>query len=173
MRNPCQLCERALLDKSECSLNCERRHEYCRFLGISVTGGGYLPGASPVEKKINYLPKPPNLPKAPKVPKAPKPPFDWHAPRGMRSKSGRLEKATVLMKEGKTNQEVCRQTGMSKSTAAKLRGVLEEKNGGPFLCACGKPATHQGWCSYRIAKSPGRQKFLASFGEDTPSTPIP
>jgi hypothetical protein len=77
----------------------------------------------------------------------------------MRSKGGRLEKATAFIKEGKGNRETCRLTGMSSNTAAKLRKVLEEQNGKPFLCHCGQPATHQGWCSYRILRSPERQKI--------------
>lgn len=182
MRNPCHTCDRALLDKNECSLGCERRHEYCVHLGISVTGA--LPslvirkekpkscssvrsehtpykrevvGSIPTGTTKVSVPKPPKLPHPPKPPK---PPYDWHAPRGMRSKGGRLEKATALMKEGLGNREIHRMTGMSKTTAAKLRRILEEQGGGPFLCECGKPATHCGWCSYRIMKSPKRQRYL-------------
>jgi hypothetical protein len=82
--------------------------------------------------------------------KALKPPYDWHAPRPMRSKSGRLAHATVCIKNGKGNRETCRLTGMSMNTAAKLRRVLEEENGGAFLCSCGRPAVHKGMCAFRI-----------------------
>lgn len=68
----------------------------------------------------------------------------------MRSKDGRLEKATACIKEGRGNLETCRLTGMNKNTAAKLRKVLELENGGPFLCGCGRPAVHQGSCRWRI-----------------------
>lgn len=204
MRNPCQTCDRSLLDKDECSIACERRHEYCKSLGISVTGGagpaprvqvqgidagakprscsavvaahtpykrevvGSMPTRTTNLLKVPEVPRVPKVskpPKPPKHPKPPKPPYDWHAPRGMRSKGGRLEKATALMKEGKGNREVSRLTGMSKTTAAKLRKVLETENGGPFLCPCGKPATHPGWCSYRFAKSPRRQKFIVDWND--------
>ena len=79
------------------------------------------------------------------------------------------------MKEGKGNLEISRLTGMSKTTAAKLRQVLEGQNGGPFLCACGKPATHSGRCSYRFAKSPKRQAVVLKFSldKDTPSKLLP
>lgn len=225
MKNPCQLCERVHLDKDECSLGCERRQEYCKHLGIPVTGGATKSAPTPLivvndsqlQQSLCRIPK---LQKAPKikitckhhpdipaldryrrlcsdcarertekkeriraksieiinervareenrrpqkpirVPRPPKPPYDWHTPRGMRSKDGCLEAATTLMKEGKGNLEICRLTGMSKTTAAKLRGGLEKQNGGPFLCECGKPATHPGWCSYRFAKSQRRQELI-------------
>ena len=54
-----------------------------------------------------------------------------------------------LLKEGRSVQDIYKATGMSKGTVAKLRKVLEEQNGGPFLCGCGEPAIHQGNCSYR------------------------
>ena len=200
MRSPCHTCERSLLNKDECSLGCELRHEYCQHLGISVTGA--LPslvirkekpkscssvrseqvpykrqvvGSTPTRTTKEPVPKVPKPPRPPNPPKPPKPPYDWHAPRGMRSKGGRLEKATGLMKEGCGNQETCRLTGMSKNTAAKLRRVLEVQNGGPFLCGCGKSATHPGWCSYRFAKSPKRQATVLKFslGKDTPSKMLP
>jgi hypothetical protein len=85
--------------------------------------------------------------------KALNPPFDWQAPRPMRSKGGRLEKATAFMKEGKANREIWRLTGMSKNTTAKLREILEKQNGGPFLCSCGRPATHREGCSDRVSRS--------------------
>lgn len=169
MKNPCQSCERSLLDKDECSIKCERRHGYCRHLGISVTGG-----AGPALRGVvGSMPTRTTKVPVPKPPRPPKPPCDWHASRGMYSKGGRLEKATALMKEGKGNREICRLTGMSKNTAAKLRKVIEAENGGPFLCSCGKQATHNGWCSHRFAKSPKRQAFVASlnlsFGKGTAS----
>lgn len=229
VRNPCPTCESALLDKNKCSLGCERRHEYCKHLGISFTGGliqpqelshqkkscssvrlehtpykGEVAGSSPAgtttvsnrnmgksaamevmadefmrrnpgakmarvsiangQEQVHvteaggelrkdtdgiYRAKPPNPPKVPRPPKPPKPPYDWHAPRPMRSKGGRLEKATASIKEGRGNRETCRLTGTSKNTVAKLRLILEEQNGGPFLCSCGRPAIHQGMCEQR------------------------
>jgi len=131
MKSPCITCERALLDKNECSLGCEQRHEYCKSLGISSTW---------------------EIRPAPQIKLVAQPPYDWHAPRGMRSKGGRLEKATALMKESKGNGEICRMTGMNKATVAKLRRILEVQNGGPFLCGCGRVVTHQGACSYKRQK---------------------
>ena len=201
MKNPCQACERSLLDKNECSLGCERRHEYCVYLGISVTGmipplehkkprscSSVVAEHSPYKGKVagsmparaTNLPKTcPNHPGRPTLKyyreclecvnertaksarareekrqakeqtKALKPPYDWHAPRPMRSKAGRLGHATVCIKNGKGNRETHRLTGMHTHTVAKLRKVLEEQNGGPFLCACGRPAVHKGRCDGR------------------------
>jgi uncharacterized protein YerC len=68
----------------------------------------------------------------------------------MLSKGGeRFEQAAVFMKEGKGNREVSRLMGMSTTTTAKLRRILEKQNGVPFLCLCGRPAVHQGRCIYR------------------------
>lgn len=237
MRNPCQTCERSLLDKNECSLGCQRRQEYCVHLGISVTGAtpplnlshkkprscssvvvehppykgkvaGSVPARTTKLPKVPEVPKPPNLPKPPKLPRpskppkisktcpthpdrpalkyyrdclecvnertkkeveareerrqakalkerleALKPPYDWNAPRPMRSKAGRLGHATICIKNGKGNRETHRLTGMHTHTVAKLRKVLEEENGGPFLCSCGRPVVHKGMCSYRKVKT--------------------
>ena len=40
----------------------------------------------------------------------------------------------------------------------------------PMLCLCGKPLTHRGWCSHRVALSPGRQAFLRRFVVIKPQT---
>lgn len=170
MRNPCQICERALLDKDRCSSDCKRRHEYCKYMGIGAKkeigpiverGLAATPRerrqalpSHPVPKvvlppKVLKQPCPPKTAKAPRVPKPPKPPFDWHAPRGMRSKGGRLEAATELLKEGRSVRYIYKATGMSKNTVTKLRKVLEEQNGRPILCGCGEPAVHHGACYYR------------------------
>lgn len=33
----------------------------------------------------------------------------------------------------------------------------------PILCPCGRPLPHREWCSWRVAMSPSRQRFLSSF----------
>ena len=118
---------------------------------------GQVVGSTPTRTTKKRLPKPFKPLKVPRPPRPPKPPYDWHAPRGMRSKGGRLEKATALMKKSKGNREICRLTGMSKNTVAKLRRVMEEQKGGPFLCGCGRVATHQGVCSYKRQDANSRQ----------------
>lgn len=128
VRSPCQTCERAALDKNECALDCKLRQEYCKRLGIMAG---------------------PRLVGKPAVPNPPKPP----SPGGMYSKGGRLEWATTCIKEGRGNRETCRLTGMSTTTAAKLRKVLEAENGAPFLCECGQPAVHRGSCPERTKRS--------------------
>ena len=215
MKNPCPTCDRARLDKDECSLDCKLRHEYCRHLGIptgedasprrDASSNYRIKSHSSTEPRVK-LPKPPKVPRVPKPPnpqrtcpnhpdrpalkyyreclecvrdraeksarareerqqarekakvlkeqaKTLKPPYDWHGPRPMRSKAGRLGHATVCIKEGKGNRETCRLTSMSKNTVAKLRGILEKQNGGPFLCSCGRPAIHKGPCSCKLMSS--------------------
>jgi len=139
MRNPCAVCENALLDKNKCSLGCVRRHEYCKYLGISITGVKPSPTRPPYKPFVPFVPVPP----PPKPPKPPKP---------MNSKGGRLEQATVCLKEGMGNQKTHELTGMDLRTVAKLRRILEEENGGPFLCMCGRPAVHRGVCDARNPK---------------------
>jgi hypothetical protein len=210
MKNPCHACERAQLDKDECSLDCKHRYDYCRHLGIptgedasprrdaasnyrtkshnSVAERPPYKGLTPVQPRVEL---PAEVPKVLKNPclnhpnnhlldyrnrlcrdcvkerarireekrlvkeqgNALKPPYDWHAPRPMVSKGGRLEKATAFIKEGKPNGEILRLTGMSKNTSAKLRRFLEKQNGGPFFCSCGRPATHKGMCPERINRN--------------------
>ena len=159
MKSPCPTCENALEDKRECSLNCHLRHEYCRSLGIPIISE--LPVMHIVERKTGitapiksprWVPvKPPSLPILPESSHKPPPKtlFREYSPRGMFSKGGRLEKATVLLKEGLGNRETHRMTGMALNTVAKLRKALESRNGSPFLCPCGKLAVHQGMCCYR------------------------
>jgi len=106
------------------------------------------PPNPPKPPKVPKPPKPPKPPKAPKPPHAPRPPNPPHA-SPMYSKGGRIEQATVCIKEGKGNQETFNLTGMSHKTVAKLRRILEEENGAPFLCMCGRPASHQGVCLAR------------------------
>lgn len=199
MRNPCQTCERADLDKSECALDCKVRVEYCKHLGIPVGDGmaGRRAGKSAVMEALadNFMRRNPGAKVAKcsivngkehvqvieargelhkgadgiyrsKPPKEPKPPFDWHAPRGMRSKGGRLEQATAYIKEGRGNRETCRLTGMSKNTAAKLRKILELENGGPFFCGCGRPAVHQGSCLWVIERRLRENRKLELEVED-------
>ena len=144
MRNPCAVCENALLDKNKCSLGCVRRHEYCKYLGISITGVKPSPTRPPYKPFVPFVPVPPPPPPQ----KPPKPPekLRWHA--GM-SPPDRLEQATVCLKEGMGNRETSRLTGTCKKTVAKLRLILEKENGGPFLCMCGLPAVHRGMCPVR------------------------
>lgn len=58
-----------------------------------------------------------------------------------------------------------RETGLDKKTVSKYYHARPATK-----CPCGKPMTHRGWCSFRVARSPGRQKFLArrvTLKEDT------
>ncbi len=120
---------------------------------------------APLKTIPSHRPEP-SLPKHKLPPKAkpiPKPPpktlFRDLLLRGMYPKGGRIKKAIQLMNQGRGNLEICRMSSTSKSPVAKLRRVLETQNGKPFLCPCGKPATHPGWCQVRIQ----RRVWLASW----------
>lgn len=88
--------------------------------------------------------------------------------RGMYLKNGRLEWAGRLMMAKKGNREIARMTGMSRNTVIKLRKTLEAIAGAPMLCACGRAATHQGWCvprlSGRSAPRKVRRRYQELFG---------
>lgn len=82
--------------------------------------------------------------------------------RGMYSRGGRLDAAKAAILNGFGNRETHRMTGMSKRTVAKLRGILERDHG-IVSCPCGKPATHNGWCRVRYARSEKRQQFIKKW----------
>jgi hypothetical protein len=107
MRNPCLTCENSLLDKNECALGCERRHEYCERLEIPF-------GRSTKSAPAAFVFSPP---------KSPKP--DWSAPKGMRLKGEQLEKAMICIQEGKGIKETSRFVGIHRKTVRKLRKILK------------------------------------------------
>lgn len=112
---------------------------------------------------IESISKPISSPKPKPIPKpkpSPKSLFRDLLPRGMYPKDGRVKQAEKLIVQGKGNREIHQITGMHTVTVTKLRKILETKRGKPFLCPCGKLATHQGWCPIRIQ----RRIWLASWG---------
>lgn len=169
MKNPCHTCERADQDKSECSITCLLREAYCKFLGIPIAPR--IISYNITENKIVRLKE--NKTKSVLVPVIKKPipirkikkQYDTSTRtlRGMYSQDGLLDKATLLMKQGKTNGEVCRETRLSKTTVAKLRNLLKEQ-GQVFYCQCGKDVSHKGWCTYRLNKSNKRKEFIKQWG---------
>jgi hypothetical protein len=109
MRNPCHTCENSLLDKNECALGCERRHEYCERLEI------------PFRKSTKSAPAAFVLSDHP-PPKAPQ--NDWSLPKGMRLKGEQLEKVIIYIQAGKGIRETVRLTGISRNTVRKLRKIF-------------------------------------------------
>jgi len=83
--------------------------------------------------------------------------------RGMYAQGDKLEKAAKLLEEGKSVRKIVELTGMSKGTVSKLRSILKETLGIEPVCGCGLPATHQGFCSFRVTNSPNRQEFLKKW----------
>jgi hypothetical protein len=84
-------------------------------------------------------------------------------PRGMFGKRGQLEKMGLMIVQGWSSHRIVREVGGSKNTVLKLRRVLEILTGKEFMCPCGKPVRHQGFCAWRIEQSPARQAYLAQF----------
>lgn len=64
----------------------------------------------------------------------------------------------ALFEAGNGIRATAKAVGLHRDTVAKYYHLGEKKR-----CPCGKPMTHRGWCSSRVARSPGRQKFLARF----------
>lgn len=83
--------------------------------------------------------------------------------RGPYAKGGQFDWCKKLLAEGRCNREIARVTGAAKNTVAKYRRYCEKVNGVAFVCPCGKPAIHQGWCSIRFAKSEKRIDFIAKW----------
>lgn len=71
----------------------------------------------------------------------------------------------ALFEAGNGIRATARAVGLHRDTVAKYYHLGEKKS-----CPCGKPMTHKGWCASRIARSPGRQKFLARFVPVKPET---
>lgn len=72
-------------------------------------------------------------------------------PETMRKMQAHFEAGTGI-------RATAREVGLDRKTVAKYYAKRT-----PTLCSCGKPMTHNGWCSYRVAKSPGRQAMLANL----------
>ncbi len=68
-----------------------------------------------------------------------------------------------LLEQGHCDREICRKIAVHSGTVSKIRKELEEINGKPFLCACGEPSNHRGWCKARYKKSGKRQDFIRSM----------
>jgi RNA polymerase sigma factor (sigma-70 family) len=90
----------------------------------------------------------------------PKPAFDWHAPRGSYDRGGKLDSVRALIDGGMGNRAIFRATGVTTNTVRRIRIAWEKETGRVALCACGRPAIHQGWCSVRYGESPYRQQFI-------------
>src|SRR5690348_2377134 len=68
-----------------------------------------------------------------------------------------LMEITRHLLESHANREVSRKTGAHKDTVAKVRKLLESFIGVEIPCACGRVATHRGWCPVRYQQSTKRQ----------------
>jgi transposase-like protein len=80
-------------------------------------------------------------------------------PRGMYARGKKLETLIALLADGKSNSQIERETRTGTKVVAKLRNVLETHAGKPFLCPCGKPASHTNYCAISAGKRPGLFKL--------------
>lgn len=83
--------------------------------------------------------------------------------RGLYGRCGKLCEVGKLLSRGMGNREVSRRAKISKNTAKKYRNIFQKVLQVTFICECGKPATHQGWCSHRYKGSIERQKFIRGW----------
>lgn len=65
----------------------------------------------------------------------------------------KAEELLALFRDGHPIRGAARIAGVSPQTARRYARQVGEA----YLCKCGEPSTHQGWCSYRYAMSPSRQ----------------
>lgn len=87
-------------------------------------------------------------------------------PAGMNAmygRKGKLREIAVFILRGEGDRETARLARCSKDTVRKLRRVLVAIAGREFLCPCGSPGNHRGWCSYRFAKSEVRQQWMEQW----------
>jgi hypothetical protein len=54
-------------------------------------------------------------------------------------------------------------TGVAKNTVSLIKKELSLTETEIPLCECGQPATHKGWCQYRIERSPRRKAYLKNL----------
>jgi hypothetical protein len=66
---------------------------------------------------------------------------------------------------GYGNRESARFSGASRGLVKRLRKALEVQinEGAPFVCPCGRAATHRGTCTVRFSASTLKQKQMAQI----------
>jgi hypothetical protein len=70
------------------------------------------------------------------------------------------------LRSGLSMREVAHITGHNKTTVAHYARIH-----GPFSCGCGKPQ-HNGWCAWRVARSPARQAVLSEQLHKSPTPSV-
>lgn len=71
------------------------------------------------------------------------------------------ERARLLLLKGESIRGTAQIIGISKRTVER---VLRDMGDVQIKCPCGQDARHQGWCAFRVARSPARQTFLSRWG---------
>lgn len=70
-----------------------------------------------------------------------------------------------LILAGTTTRNVGRMVGINRMTAWKLSKMVIAEHG-PIYCQCGRIVGHRGWCSHRLARSPGCAGWVLSHIKD-------
>jgi transposase-like protein len=71
----------------------------------------------------------------------------------------RHEQIKGLIRSGHAIREISRIAPAAKETVRHIyRSLIKVE--GPFLCGCGKPSIHKGWCTARYARSERRQQYM-------------
>lgn len=83
----------------------------------------------------------------------------------MRIPSFKESLARQLILSGTTTRNVGRMAGINRMTAWKLSKLVIREHG-PIYCQCGRIAGHRGWCSPRLARSPGCAGWVLSHIRD-------
>lgn len=83
---------------------------------------------------------------------------------GLLGNNGKLRRVILGLERGLSIRAAAREAGCSRNAARRayhrLMAERERLGLGEFLCPCGRPSTHMGWCRFRYLLSPDRQSSL-------------
>lgn len=65
--------------------------------------------------------------------------------------------------QGWSTRRIASDVGVAKDTVTRHRRLFLAEEPMPFVCPCGRPAGHRGWCVERTKLSPARQAFLSKW----------
>lgn len=79
----------------------------------------------------------------------------------------KYHRCVIMIEKGGTIRELMEAEHIAKNTAMRLRHIVYDAMDTLMfelpVCACGKPAGHNGWCKERFATHPKRQAVIAKM----------
>ncbi len=72
---------------------------------------------------------------------------------------GQIQEMRELFRQGLSTPMIAFLTHHTRATVKRYRDKYCVRT----PCPCGKPATHKGWCKFRFALSPVRQKLMSKM----------